>query len=89
MLGDGGDRGELGGIARRQPDAKITESTKLIPETETSKQAYVLPDTSAPRTRFVMPNTATTRRGQLALQEYQAIQNGGEVELVNRVDVRV
>ena len=56
---------------------------------EASKQKSVSPDQATYRPRFVMPGNATSRSGQMALREYQMIQNEGGPELVNRIDVRV
>lgn len=72
---------------RRYSDPKASGNTN--PVAEISRPAPVSSNTSAPRFRFVMPDNAATRRGQLALQEYQSIQNEGGPELLNRVDVIV
>lgn len=72
-------------LSRRQPDISAPDTKSP----ESNQRVNISANASTSRARFVMPNNATTRRGQLALQEYQTIQNGGEVELVNRVDVRV
>jgi len=74
-------------LSRRQPHGSESSHANLLPEV--ARQALVSSDGPARQVRFVMPDNATTRRGQIALREYQTIQHGGEAELVNRVDLRV
>lgn len=69
----------------RQPSVQTPQGqTERLPDT--GRQQAIA---TAPHFHFVMPDNATTHRGQLALREYQTIQNGGGVELVNRIDERV
>ncbi len=72
---------------RRHSDPKAPGNTSLVAE-----NSQPIPDTSkisTPPFRLVMPNHAITRRGQLALQEYQTIQSDGDVELLSRIDIWV
>ena len=74
-------------FANRQRSAIDSEQSR--PQADTGRQTITTTDQSARRFRFVMPDNATTRSGQMALREYQMIQNEGGPELVNRIDVLV
>ena len=74
-------------LAKRQRGATGFEQTRPFPDVP--QQTMATPDQTSGSFRFVMPENATTRNGQIALREYQMIQNESEPELVNRIDVRV
>lgn len=74
-------------LQNRQRGAAEAEQDKSFSDGGT--QTLATAEQPSRHFRFVMPENATTRSGQIALREYQMIQNEGEAELVNRIDVRV